>query len=256
MSNNRRFVYGIDGRVFTSNNKIFDFLSGYPPFDGMALWLRADAGVVKNGNDKVSQWQDQSGNGHHLYQNTEALKPTKVIHPTYGYHCLLFNVNHMIANVIPDFGSTDLHIFCAVEGFSTAEGGRFKGIINVGSELNFWIARDMDANSHRVHTYNSNSSVFGPDFSFTPEGMRTLIGYRKNLGSLIELYQDGGIVGSSTAANATGTFTNDVINVGYNRGTSGGYWNGYIMEIIIYTRQISDPQRQSVENYLMNKYGL
>ena len=30
---------------------------------GMALWLKADAGVTKDGNNKVSVWTDQSGNG-------------------------------------------------------------------------------------------------------------------------------------------------------------------------------------------------
>lgn len=34
-----------------------------PLNDGMVFWLRADAGITKDGSDRVSQWDDQSGTG-------------------------------------------------------------------------------------------------------------------------------------------------------------------------------------------------
>ena len=43
---------------------------------GCVLWLRADLGVTKDGSDKVSQWDDQSGNAHHVTQATGSKQPT------------------------------------------------------------------------------------------------------------------------------------------------------------------------------------
>ena len=39
-------------------------------------WWKADAGVTKDGSDKVSQWADQSGNGYDFTQATGARQPT------------------------------------------------------------------------------------------------------------------------------------------------------------------------------------
>jgi hypothetical protein len=43
--------------------------------DGLLLWLRADVGVTKNG-DNVTVWADQSGNGHDVTQTDPAHQPT------------------------------------------------------------------------------------------------------------------------------------------------------------------------------------
>jgi hypothetical protein len=48
----------------------FAINSGNPggvPTSGLAMWLRADAGVIVSGT-AVSQWRDQSGNGVHANQ--------------------------------------------------------------------------------------------------------------------------------------------------------------------------------------------
>src|SRR5687768_18263150 len=43
--------------------------------DGLALWLRADAGVTTNETGLVLQWDDQSGNLNHAFQPTELQMP-------------------------------------------------------------------------------------------------------------------------------------------------------------------------------------
>lgn len=47
-----------------------------PPISDYKAWLRADQGTVLDANSKVSQWQDQSGNGNHLGQTNPAQRPT------------------------------------------------------------------------------------------------------------------------------------------------------------------------------------
>src|SRR6187402_1279629 len=45
------------------------------PTDGLTAWLMADAGVVKDGSDYVSLWQDQSGQGNDFSQSTSGSQP-------------------------------------------------------------------------------------------------------------------------------------------------------------------------------------
>jgi hypothetical protein len=49
-----------------------------PPVTGPKVWLRADLGVVTDGDGKVERWEDQSGNGHHFEQATAAKRPVVV----------------------------------------------------------------------------------------------------------------------------------------------------------------------------------
>ena len=42
---------------------------------GCQLWLKADAGITKDGSDYVSVWADQSGNGNDAVQATGASQP-------------------------------------------------------------------------------------------------------------------------------------------------------------------------------------
>jgi hypothetical protein len=48
-----------------------------PTYSGLALWLKADAGVTLNGAT-VSQWADQSGQGRNVVQPTAANQPALV----------------------------------------------------------------------------------------------------------------------------------------------------------------------------------
>lgn len=47
-----------------------------PPIESPAAWWRFNTGITEAGTG-VSQWSDQSGNGHHLAQSTDAQRPSK-----------------------------------------------------------------------------------------------------------------------------------------------------------------------------------
>lgn len=50
--------------------------SGIPVTANLAAWFRFNTGITVTGSG-VSQWDDQSGNGRHLKQGTDANRPTK-----------------------------------------------------------------------------------------------------------------------------------------------------------------------------------
>ena len=59
--------------------------------DGLALWLRADAGIATNAGDWVTQWADQSGRDNHGYQPNGTSAPLLVRDGPNGLPVLRFD---------------------------------------------------------------------------------------------------------------------------------------------------------------------
>lgn len=54
------------------------FAQSTPPVIGYKAWLRADQGIVLDGSNKVSEWQDISGNGNGFLQSDANKRPALV----------------------------------------------------------------------------------------------------------------------------------------------------------------------------------
>ncbi|MBI5386664.1 MAG: fibronectin type III domain-containing protein [Verrucomicrobia bacterium] len=53
------------------------------PFGSLRIWLKADTGVVRLGDNRVPQWFDQSGNGNHAWHDLIATSPgAPLVDPT------------------------------------------------------------------------------------------------------------------------------------------------------------------------------
>ena len=59
--------------------------------DGLALWLRADAGIATNAGDWVTEWADQSGRGNHGHQTNGTTAPRLVRDGANGMPLLRFD---------------------------------------------------------------------------------------------------------------------------------------------------------------------
>ncbi len=62
-----------------------------PSPDGLALWLRADAGVVRDAQGRVSLWQDQSGKGNDFAEADPELQPLLIEPAAAGRPALRFD---------------------------------------------------------------------------------------------------------------------------------------------------------------------
>ena len=212
-----------------------------PIFPNPTLWLRADAGVVKDGDDKVSQWQDQSGNDYHAEQGSQSLKPLLVDVGVNGKPVLRFDGSQSLLIYFPvtftnpytffivgksDYSGSSNSWFFSGEGdfpalFQFASSNlRFNG----GNGINY--PKTSPWGDYYLYSINFN----GGDSSAFENGIPIISG---NLG--------------------TSSFSN--LRIGA-RNNGAERLVGDISEIIIYNSPFSDPQRQSVENYLMAKYAL
>lgn len=68
---------------------------------GCKLWLKADAGITKDGSDYVSAWADQSGNGNDASQGTGTNQPLWVDTQLNGKPVIRFDgINDYLKSVL------------------------------------------------------------------------------------------------------------------------------------------------------------
>ena len=205
------------------------------------LWLRADAGVVKGGDNLVSEWQDQSGNGHHAEQTSHADKPLFVANVLNNLPVLRFDKPHWIEVRFPEVFTQPNTIFTVWKSVSP-EGGAFsindektrlalfqyqgnRIYAEAGISLIYFL--DPVTVNYRIHTWHIN----GINSSIYENGIL------KNTGN-------------------SGDYGITLLRLGKVIGFNSWSLEGDIAEIIFYNSLLSDPQRKSVEQYLLTKYGL
>jgi len=82
---------GIEKPDYCSTNRGFRVALAVPELDGLALWLRADTGVVKDAEGGVSKWEDLSGRANHAYQSNGTKRPHWAKEPDVGRQALIFD---------------------------------------------------------------------------------------------------------------------------------------------------------------------
>lgn len=102
---------------------IFSSGSSTPSFDPLSfspyLWLRADRGVTLDGSNRVSLWEDQSGNENHFHQPNSGIRPELISSEE------LFNGN---AGILFDNSNTGIAA-AAIESIDPVTYGTFEAYI-------------------------------------------------------------------------------------------------------------------------------
>jgi len=222
---------------------------------GCALWLDgadpAGNGVVP-GTGTLATWVDKSGNGFNASSQLTAATSTQ--NAVNGLNSISFNGTSRYLTSVTGFNNTAYTIFVVQYTTSiTGAGGSsgyqrtvhgstgnqyvFIGTLN-GNVATFsgsgsaW--NDVAANSTNVYNYNSSRIVC-----------------MQVSGSVLSPYTDGS--SQTTKTGTTGSFSSFYIG---NDNANTQPWYGFISEIIIYNSAFGNTQRQQVEAYLAQKWGL
>jgi hypothetical protein len=236
------------------------------PQSGLALWLKADAGVTLSGSN-VTSWADQSGNGNNATARTgNATFVSSVIN---GKPVLRFDgtANLITNNFFVNNYNTPITIIAVSKASaSTVRGGQptaryIVGVTNNGGyQFGFSYGAYETANPNFSNSYGI-SYVSGLDIQSSAMGEnKKRIASTINNGSEISFFLDGTLIGTADPAdqsggnNSTGAFSigSDVVldEIDY------FFCVCDIAEIIIYNRQVTSPERQQVEAYLNTKYAI
>lgn len=209
--------------------------------DGLILWLRASAILGLSDSDAVAQWVDSSGNGNHAAQGTGANQPTYRTNVLNGKPVVRGDgIDDFLSFALPADTSRTIFVVAkqvaATNGRAVFSGGTHAFLTSFGGSWSYdsnsvgaggggggvstnWTAvvlKVMSASSMATYINGGAPSYFDPFDTITTSTAFTLL------------------------ANAAGL----------------NPWNGDIAEIIAYDSALSDPDRQRVEQYIYNEYGI
>jgi prepilin-type N-terminal cleavage/methylation domain-containing protein len=226
----------------------------------LKLWLKSDSGVELNGSN-VSAWADQSGNGNDAAQATPANQPLLVGDYQNGHAALEFNgiASYLVGTTIAGLSTSSLSFFVVAAGESStnSSGEMLFGVNDYTNGL--WINRYMGNQSFNV----LQNSIFANALQTTNNSLPNagwttkLLEHTKNLNTFANVYINGAEINNvNGASNQTAGFTNANYYVGFNPFAFSDYFKGHIMEMIIYTKFLSETERVQIENYLNAKYNI
>lgn len=225
--------------------------TGFVPTDiaGCEFWVAGNLIVGLNDGDPVSSWADQSGNGNNATQGTGASQPLYETNELNGFPVVRFDGSNDFLDATVA-ASTTAYTRISVFQWDTSQGtGAFRVALNFGPGAS---ANTTFTGIDPSGFYISSHSAAGNDL---PSGVSSgwIVASVVVSAGTIEWWLDGASVGSSsTDVLARGS---NLARLG-NYGSGSFYFKGDIAEDIIYDAALNSTDRQTVENYLLLKYGL
>lgn len=225
---------------------------------GLKLWLDATRGITKDGSNKVSQWDDLSGEANHATQTSDANKPTWES-PSSGVNgnaALAFDgsASYMTANgAAAIFSGSDkpFSVAIAFKLNNTTTAG--KCYFGAGRSSSATPCQELYmANNHRAFRRDDASASSNPTGG-TANTSTNVVSVVFS-GTAISVYDKGSVV-INAAAHDVGTMTIDRVGIGaLVRNTVSEFFNGRICEICLYDSALGTSDRQALEEYLTSKW--
>ena len=221
-----------------------------PVTTNLQLWLKADAGITKDGTNNVSAWADQSGNSHHADQSNSTAQPLWVDNVINGKPVIRFDGNS-------DVMTTDVN----------GPGG---------TEFTFFVV--AKSNGQRIISYNDNNGyvlysylvtgnfiisndggAFGGINPGTNDPSNFLVEcarYKSNTVNGMQTFVNKNLIAQRNSSNIAALPVAPLQLGSYPGGGGNEVISGDVAEVIIYNRSLTDGERNLTEDYLLQKYGL
>jgi hypothetical protein len=213
-----------------------------PVTEGLKLHLDASQSstITKDASNLVSQWNDFSSQGNNISQATSSKQPLFVANVQNGKPVIRFD------------GSNDmLQRTTYVNGALTQPNTVFY-VGKIGGNEDFTFASGTLGSENSVLTTGSNltmyaGSIYGADSAVTTLQQYTFL-YNTTSSTMR-------VNGTQTDTGSVGTHTMQGFTVGANY--TDAQWSAIdVCEILVYNGTLSDTNRDKIESYLMEKWGL
>jgi hypothetical protein len=249
------------GGVFNTNGMSYKPESSFNPstfslasISGLALWLDAsDSSSVTLSGGTVIGWNDKSGNLNH------ATGPANRITLDSANNRLVFppTVSPYLSNTTMAYPLSTRTIFIVAEETTTAQYSGVLSFIPVPTTMDHQSPNGMSIETSNGMRFYQNNGGYQSDLNTTtptnpfPKGIYC---------DRLETTVGSGFVNGRNLTNVTATFTPGT-SIGFAVGSrwtigSGGFFKGYMYEILAFSVALSTTQRQQVELYLATKWGL
>ena len=204
------------------------------PQNGMALWVKADAGVTVDESGIVSAWADQSDKQNHLVQTTTTQRPVRVDDGLNGLPVLHFDGTSDFLKFTTRLTAIRTVFWVAKDSATTSSTPYLLGDVASGTTQ---FAGGTGAPGS-IWSASASASVTGGQTFLNGVAVNGMTTPRPQSMSVISLVTTGNV-----ASDAFGTY----------RG-AGNFWWGDLAEMIIYERAVTDSERTQIEAYLAQKY--
>jgi hypothetical protein len=239
----------VGNRASTSTDNQVTWLA--PPDTDLEAWYdAADISTLTLAGSEVTQWDDKSGNVHHLTRPVGATGPDSGTRTKNSLNVVDFNAGSfsimMFNNLFTAPSTYTMFVVCVQD---TTPASPFISTVSlfVGVGSNTGIRIDNTA----PEMISNNGSFVITGSAYTDGNWRQITGEHKGGGQTMSLWQNGSPIGTNTpAGTGSGNF-----NIGNIAAPGIPLLDGAIAEILIYSPNIDSTQRAEVETYLTTKWG-
>ena len=227
-----------------------------------ALWLQADGTLTKDGANKVSVWNDMSGFGRNATQAVAANQPTWMPNIFNGKPALFFdgvNGNYFLENTtqtpVATAGAARTYFVvakadCNATGY---KGGHLFSHRRTSQASTLEFTDNGSGGIYYAGNLTSNHPSANVSFA---DGQKIFVGAWRTAGTGTPIdFRMNGVQATVTNSNFIADNGAAGYAVGDRRdGVLNNDWQGYIAEIIVYDRAVTDAERLNTERYLTAKY--
>jgi hypothetical protein len=213
----------------------------------IALWLDANDSASVTIETGVKVWADKSGGAKNFTQDTLNNQPSYSA-TLNGKKVISFNgTSHQLNNLTNIINVSNVTMFVVGQRNSGAFSGYITSMDAPGGDFSPAVL----INSNNIAIRGDGGTLAAGSAGFT--GPNVITGVVSSWAP--SLYLGGTFIQSQAALGTTG-LGNVKTSIGTYRIAASNFLNGYIGEIICYTRVLSTTERQTVERYLGKKWGL
>ncbi len=219
---------------------------GFSPKDmtGLALWLDASAQGSIQTQTGVSQWSDLSGNSRHFTQATTSRQPAYVQGVLNGKPVIQTTAasQQHLANTT-NFSTPNTVLYVSRQTGGT--NARMLTSTNDNWLMGYW-------SGYKQQAY-FNGWIYGPAAPGTLSDTTWHLFSSTQSGAASSFYENGTALVSGSTAGVTGP---NGLQVGCYAAAASECSDGQFAEVIVFNRVLSDNERNRVEAYLNQKWGL
>ena len=204
---------------------------------GCALWLDASDSSTVTGSSPITGWTDKSGNNRPITINSG---PTYGTTQQHGKKTLYFSGNSITTSIPTAVGTGDFTLITVWKPYSA---GLFT-VLSLGTSQSSSQSLGYNGSYFNFYQFGSYESHY-----VTSPKWAVQIGTR--IASVKTVY----VTGTGATPSISDTFDEQDTTVVIGNGDTFSI-TGEVAEILIYTGTMSDSNRQQLESYLAQKWGL
>lgn len=224
---------------------------------GLRAWYRADVGVTKDGDNKVSQWTDVSGHGFHVVQvNDAGRQPLAVANAMNGNPVVQYDdsLKALVSPAPVDVadGASNATIIAVVKPDAAAHYGGTIFYWDTDGNYNFGLSGSQGAaNAYSMIWRDGDGHArLSPALNAAAGSVQVLTTVKD--GTAASGFINGALQGT---AEVPATMNLQPSRLGVGNGAYPYYsFHGQIAEVLVYNRALTAAEREGIETALMAKY--